>query len=477
MNNTLTVGLIRGSLPTYFPERYGVWTAAESALEALCDAEGVRLHIAPGVPMNERDTRAALDSCRAEGADFILLLHGGFTMGDVARTIAAAPVRAGFWSVPEPRLTGDIQLNTFVSLNMSLSIARQVRDLRAAPVQWYRGAPDAPDLVQRLRTTLRALRAAKALEGARIGIVGGLAMTFYNMEVSTNALRQRLGVDIAHHDMRELTQGMAAQDGARVAAEVAAMRAAAPVDGVTDAQMALTGRAALTLRDIANENGYHALAVSDWPALQDDPGMHPGAAFSWMEETDELPVASEGDALGAVTQLVAKALSGRVGYLLDMAEPDPEAGQILMWHGGGGPLHFADEAGARWVNHPTLGRAPGQNRICGTIADLVFRDGPVTVFRVARDAAALFEMTAESRRRDPSGFTGCRGWIESFRIAGEAASLDEVVATVMAHGLEHHFILIPGDEAAVLAEFASWTGMERLAAKPMRNHLAVADFS
>ena len=47
----------------------------------------------------------------------------------------------------------------------------------------------------------------------------------------------------------------------------------------------------------------------------------------------------------------------------------------------------------------------------------------------------------------------------------------------MAHGLEHHFILIPGDEAAVLAEFASWTGMERLAAKPMRNHLAVADFS
>ena len=477
MKNTLTIGLIRGSLPTYFPQRYGVWTAAESALEALCDAEGVRLHVAPGVPMNERDTRAALDSCRAEGADFILLLHGGFTMGDVARTIAAAPVRAGFWSVPEPRLTGDIQLNTFVSLNMSLSIARQVRDLRAAPVQWYRGAPDAPDLVQRLRTTLRALRAAKALEGARIGIVGGLAMTFYNMEVSTNALRQRLGVEIAHHDMRELTRGMAAQDGARVAAEVEAMRAAAPVDGVTDAQMELTGRAALAMRDIANENGYHALAVSDWPALQDDPGMHPGAAFSWLEEIDELPVASEGDALGAVTQLVAKEVSGRVGYLLDMTEPDPDAGQLLMWHGGGGPLHFADEAGARWVNHPMLGRGPGQNQLYGTIADLVFRDGPVTVFRVARDAAALFEMTARSRRRDPSGFTGCRGWIESFRIAGEDASLDEVVATVMAHGLEHHFVLIPGDEAAVLAEFASWTGMERLAARPMRSHLSVADFS
>ena len=100
-------------------------------------------------------------------------------------------------------------------------------------------------------------------------------MTFYNMEVSTNALRQRLGAEIAHHDIGELTRRMEAQDEARTRAEVAAMRAAAPVDGVTDAQMDLTGRASLSLRDMAKAHGYDALAVSDWPALQDDPGMHP----------------------------------------------------------------------------------------------------------------------------------------------------------------------------------------------------------
>ena len=477
MTNRLTVGLIRASLPRYLPEKHGVWPAATAALEALCDAEGVRLHTAPDVPMNEQETRAALDNCRAAGADFILVLHGGFTMGDVARTVAAEPVRAGFWSVPEPRRTGDIQLNNFVSLNMSLSIARTVRDLRSDPVQWYHGAPDSPALVQRLRTTLRALRAAKALEGARIGIVGGLAMTFFNMEVSTNALRQRIGVEIAHHDIGEMTRRMTEQDRSRATAEVAAMSAAATVDGVSDAQMELTGRAALALRDIATENGYDALACSDWPALQDDPGMHPGAAFTWLEETDALPVASEGDALGAVTQIVAKSLSGRVGYLLDMCEPDLDAGQLLMWHGGGGPLHLADDEGARWINHPMIGRGTEQGPNYGAIADLVFRDGPVTVFRIARDATALFEMTAESRRRDPSGFTGCRGWLDSFRVAGEAASLEEVVATVMAHGLEHHFVLIPGDEAAALTEFASWTGMQRLGPRPMRTHLAVADFS
>lgn len=477
MADRTTIGLIRGSLPSYFPQKYGVFEAAEAALAELCEKEGARLFVAPEIPMNGSETQEALDACLAGGADFILLLHGGFTMGDVARTIAAAPVRAGFWSTPEPVREGDVQLNNFVSLNMSMSIARTVRDLNTNPVQWYCGAPGSPEITERLRTTIRAISAAKALEGARIGVVGGLAMTFYNMEVSTNALRIRLGVDVANHDIGEMIQRMAAVDAARAATEVEVMLAAAPADGVSDAQMELTGRAALTLRDIANENGYAALAVSDWPALQADPGMHPGAAFTWLEEVDAIPVASEGDVLGAITQLVSKSISGRVGYLLDMTEPDLDAGQLLMWHGGGGPLYLANEGGARWINHPMIGRGTEEGPIYGAIADLVFQDGPVTTFRVARDASALFSMEAEVRGREPSGFTGCRGWLEGFSIAGEEASLDDVVATVMAHGLEHHFVLIPEWETAVLSEFASWTGMAPLTKRPKRDFLQASDFS
>lgn len=477
VNPTMRIGLIRASLPSYFPARHGVWDAAEAALGALCAAEGAALFVAPGVPMDARETQAALDACRAADVDYVLLLHGGFTMGDVARTVAASAFRCGFWSVPEPVRTGDVQLNNFVSLNMSMSLARQVRDLRARPVHWYHGAPDSAALCARLATTIRAIGAAKALEGARIGVVGGLAMTFYNMEVSTSALRARLGVEMAHHDIHELTGRMAALEVVPVAAEVAAMARAARIDGVSDAQMALTVRAALALRDMAAAGGYAALAVSDWPALQTDPGMHPGAAFSWLEERDGLPVASEGDVLGAVTQLVAKALTGRVGYLLDMTEPDLEAGQLLMWHGGGGPLYLADDAGAAWINHPMIGRGTETGPVFGAIADLVFCDGPVSVFRIARNAGALFTMTATVAGRDPSGFAGCRGWLEDFAIDGAAANLGDTVASVMAHGLEHHFVLVPGDHAGALAEFAAWTGMDILGRRPMRGHLDARDFS
>lgn len=473
----LTIALIRASLPSYFPDRHGVWDRAETALAALCQAQGARLVVAPEIPMNGTDTARALDWCRGQDADFVLCLHGGFTMGDVARTIAASAFRAGFWSVPEPVRSGDVQLNNFVSLNMSLSIARGQRDLRARPVQWYHGAPESPVLQRRLTHTLRALAAAKVLKGARIGVIGGLAMTFYNMEVSTNTLRARLGVEVAHHDIHDLTGRIAALGTGRVQAELAQMAGTVRVAGVSDAQMALTARCALALRDMARDGSYDALAVSDWPALQVHPGLHPGAAFSWLEDRDALAVASEGDVLGAVTQLVARSLTGRVGALLDMTEPDFDSDHLLMWHGGGGPLHLADAAGATWINHPMIGRGTAAGPFHGAIADFVLAPGPATVFRVARDGCALFQMTATITPRDPSGFAGCRGWLRDFAIADQPASMGDVVASVMAHGLEHHFVLVAGSHAAVLAEFAAWTGMTPLDRRPLRDHLEAGDFT
>jgi L-fucose isomerase-like protein len=336
-------------------------------------------------------------------------------------------------------------------------------------VQWYHGAPEDADLHRRLTHTLRALKAARALQGARIGVIGGLAMTFYNMEVSTNALRTRLGVEVAHHDIHELTGRIAAQDTARITAEMAAMIAAAPVRGVSDADMRLTAACALALRDMAV--GYDALAVSDWPSLQAEPGMHPGAAFSWLETVDGLPVASEGDVLGAVTQIMAKSLYGRTGALLDMTEPDFAADRLLVWHGGGGPLHLADRAGAGWINHPMIGRSDPNAPRLGAIADYVFNPGPVTLLRVSRDAGALFTFGGTVVAQEPSGFSGCRGWLADLSVGGEPAHVRDVVATVMGHGLEHHFVLIPGAYQSTALECAAWMGLAPLRRRVFRDYL------
>lgn len=457
----LVIGLIKASLPSYFPERHGVFDAALAALEEIAGACGARIVEAEGVPMTGAEAQQALDQCRGQGAEFILLLHGGFTMGDVARQIALSDLPMGVWATPEPGHEGDIQLNNFVSLNMSLSIARGVRDLRRNPVQWYFGAPEDTALRARLGRSFRALSARAALRAARVGVIGGLAPTFYNMAVSPDTLKRATGVEPVHVDMHRLTATMAACGAEPVAQEVAAMAARAEVRGVSDAQMALTARAALALRQIVAEDGFAGLAVSDWPALQDDPGMHPGAAFTWLEEVDNLPLASEGDVLGTVTQIVTRALTGRVGSLLDMTSPQLDADRILMWHGGGGPLYMGG-AEVAWINHPMIGRGTPDGPRFGAIADFVFPDGPHTVLRVARSGSAAFGFEAEVRAGGESGFTGCRGWVTDFRSARGAHSAGDIVTSVMEHGLDHHFVLVPGSFASDFREFAAWMAMEPL---------------
>jgi L-fucose isomerase-like protein len=188
-------------------------------------------------------------------------------------------------------------------------------------------------------------------------------------------------------------------------------------------------------------------------------------------------VASEGDVLGAVTQIVARSLSGRTGALLDMTEPDLDADRLLVWHGGGGPLHLADGDGAAWIAHPMIGRADPSGPRFGAIADFVFAPGPVTLLRVSRQGQALFAMGGTVVPRDASGFAGCRGWLADMSVAGEPAGTADVVATVMAHGIEHHFVLVPGEHVPAALEFAAWTGMEPLRRRPFRNHLDAGDYA
>tara|TARA_B100001765_G_scaffold213452_1_gene179328 strand:+ start:397 stop:1821 length:1425 start_codon:yes stop_codon:yes gene_type:complete len=472
MNVRFRIGLINASLPSYFPRRHGVFEAAEKMLADLTADLGIGLVSAPDLPMDARAAQQAVDHCRAEGAGFILLLHGGFTMGDVARQIAASDLPMGVWATPEPSHEGDIQLNSFVSLNMTMSIARGVRDLRHAPVQWYFGAPSDAALRARLRQTLMAVRTAHGLKGSHVGLVGGLAPTFYNMDVSQAGLMSALGVAFAHVDMHEMTGRMDAADAAEVGAEVADMAAAAEIRGVSGDQMALTARAALALRAIAGDHGFDALAVSDWPALQQAPGMHPGAAFSWIEEQDNLPVASEGDVMGAVTQMAVREMTGRVGCLLDMTSPQMDRDRILMWHGGGGPLYMARDRAA-WINHPMIGRGTAEGPRFGAIADFEFGEGPQTVLRLARDGDAFFAIEGDVVRAEESGFTGCRGWVSNFSDRSGGASAASVVTSVMEHGLEHHFVMVPGRWRDAFEEFGGWSGMKRLAL--IAPHAGLAD--
>ena len=103
MNTRLNICLVKTSLPSYFPEKHNVWNKFSSGVKRVCDEVGVNFIEISEIPMNSNEAHKVLKKCKDNNADFILILHGGFTMGDVALTFAASNFRLGFWSVPEPK--------------------------------------------------------------------------------------------------------------------------------------------------------------------------------------------------------------------------------------------------------------------------------------------------------------------------------------------------------------------------------------
>jgi L-fucose isomerase-like protein len=307
---------------------------------------------------------------------------------------------------------------------------------------------------------MRALAAMKRLANANVALIGGVAPTFFNLVSDERALRARLGTEVVPHELREIIERVkrqspeAIQEVVKDVTDVAQGRVElSPRDLDTSAAVYLA------LREFALEHQYDALAVSDWPLFQSELALHPGLAFSWLDEHDRIPVASEGDVLGAVTMLMVNAVSAKQSMLLDINDLDPENESVLMWHCGGSPLHFADERGVRWTNHSTLGRKTPDVHAMGAVADLVFRPQPITVARIAADGEQLFVAEARILSSRYEGFDGSRGWVGEFRMNGERLPLADLVNTIMVEGVEHHFVVGSDHHGDALHELAVWSGV------------------
>lgn len=459
------IAYVGAHLESYLARESAVFSESAAGLQRLADGLGFELVVsAPIVTADE--AVATAKALRDQGVDFVLLQSSSFAMGDVVAPFAQSPMLLGLWAPSEPTRTGPPLLGNYVSMNLNAGIMTRYLHPRR-PFKWFFGSTDHVWFAPRLSVTVQALRATKAMARARVGVIGGLAPTFFNLLCDERRVHERIGTRFHEHEMAELLDCQALASDAEVAAVVAAMhRHAGGRVEVSTRDMEISARLYIAMRHMAQKQGYSALAVSDWPRLQDTLQIHPGLAFSWLNEVDGIPVAAEGDRLGATSMLLLDAVSSTSSMLLDMIDVDLPGDAALMWHMGGSPLALAGPGGVSIKNHPTLGRkAPGGVR-AGAIADFIFAPGPCTITRIAGDAQALVIVEGDIVAGPSAGFEGSRGWVTNFRINQQAAGVADMINTALVEGLEHHFVLSTGSHAAALAEIAAWSGMKPVQSVP-----------
>lgn len=471
--NRVKIAYVGSHLPSYYAYEHDVFGRSFRGLSTLAQAWDFELISLATPVVSADDAYRASQELEAAQVDMVLLQNSTFAMGDVVTQFANRSFRLGLWAVEEPTQVGPVLLNNFVSLQLNAGILRHFFRFQAQPHKWFFGFPGHPWFDPRLKVSVAALKALKTLRQARVALIGGVAPTFFNFIQDHRKLLAKLGVVVEELELEQvfkrmvsspqhlqpIMQNMVAQAQGRL--EISAR------------DLELSASIFLAMQQLAQEGRYSALAVSDWPRFQSELDVHPGMAFSWLDETAGIPVASEGDVLGAVTMLLLRSVSGSGTMLLDLTDIDWPSQSLLAWHCGGSPLNLANSNGVTWKNHSTLGRKVPGAQPKGAVADLVFAPQPVTLARIGQDTEQLFVAEAEVFEGPSLGFDGSRGWLHNFSIQQQPTGLADMVNTLLVHGIEHHFGLAAGQHSEVLGEIAAWSGLRIATAIPYRNSLQI----
>ena len=411
----------------------------------------------------------AVEDFKEKKADLILL-QCNVLAGDGA--IAEAFIRSGIplavWCVPEPGRSGFLYLNSITGANLYMSVANSnLRELDAR-VKWLYGSPDDPLFTRRLEVTVRALKAAKRLRGAKIAQIGGTAFGFINLDYDAAAYKERFGCEIFQADLEEIYDLMERADEAEVKEELNKAGKGCVSCLAKETEMDESARLILALRKFGEDNGCDAMAVSCWPDFQVVKGISACMAYGRLNDTGHI-CACEGDVPGAVSMLLLEELSGHHPMIMDMVAMDQEADALTFWHCGMGMPSYADGKGFSFVKYPAYPEVMDEP---GVSVDMKFAPQRATIARIGRkDASSILICESDIIEGPDSSYTGARGWFSRFRMGEKNLSAVDFWNTVCACGNAHHYVISAGSAHDAAMEFAHRTGIEPVKAAEYHDYL------
>lgn len=463
---TVRIGYVGVHLGTYYAVEHQQFSRAIAGLTEMGAAFDFELVARESGVMDAEGAASVARELADEHLDLLLIQTAACSMGDVLLPFADTGIPLGIWATPEPGHDGGMQLNSFVSACIfTSSLRRYYREPQ--PFKWFYGHVEDESFRRRLQVTVGALRGRNALASSRVAWIGGLAPGFENLRFDQRDLHHRFGgarvIPTELRGLVDLAREVGDADAGRVARE---MTEAARAVNVPDEYIERNARLYLALRALCDATGANAVALQDWPEIQDVYDISPLLALCWLSERDGIPSAHEGDVLGALTMRMLGGISGKPTTIMDIAAVEADREVALLWHCGGSPHSLADSEGVTYEFHSTLGRKQPSGP-WGAVVNQVLAPGDCTIAYLSDDVTALWSLRAEVfADAERSGFDGDRGWIRGFRHDGADVPGADLVATLMTTGQEHHHGFVHGDFTEELSELGAWLDLRDV--KPLR---------
>jgi L-fucose isomerase-like protein len=404
----------------------------------------------------------ARNRVREDRIDLLLIQNASFAAGDIIRSLANCTSHLCLWAVPEPTEEGPLPLNSFCGTTMYASIIGNYLTDAHIRFKWLYGDADSKIFLSRLKLTIRALTALKALAGSRLALVGHIAPGFYDLCFDERELTAKFGLSVCRHDFDEVLKRATGYD------DTIAKRLAETIahegnnKGIDYPQFEKASRVYLALEDIAKENEYGALAIDCWPSFQQEYGFCVCSTIGRLNENG-IVASCEGDVPGSLSMLLLNLLTRQPSTLMDLATFDVEDNSLLMWHCG--------PTAACWADARGMDYSPHFIHRMGIVNDLTLAPGEVSIIGQGKDLSKVLLAEGEVVAQAKKGFSGSRGWIHNLRIRHQSASSLDFVNTLLSHRLQHHLAVARGNLYEELREVFAWLGIDPIYSVPYSNFL------
>jgi L-fucose isomerase-like protein len=310
---------------------------------------------------------------------------------------------------------------------------------------------DRPVRMDRIVAYARACKAARLLQGARIGQMGYRDMRLYGTMFDGVSLRGRIGIEMEFMEMLEMVQRAEKAKPEEIREVVARVKREWVFQKPAEPATLEKGAAwYLAIRDKARERGWLGVSLIDVDGFKKLLGFPPSMIFSLLSEDPAICTVPENDSLGAVTQVMVRLLTGQIGAYFEFYEFMED--RVLVGVPDFVPKEVVD--GKVTVLPSKFGD---------------FGEGVLNVSKVKTGRVTLCRLTSAGDRYEMHLVTGQavtpRNWEEcgwappAPRLPSLEIILDEPVERFAQKVLSQHYILLYGDATAEIRELCRLLGV------------------
>ena len=141
--------------------------------------------------LTSEEVQRQTKECMEKGAACIVYMTGTWVLAEhIVDAVKDIAVPVGIWGIPEPVSFSSVGANVVHGILGEMNI----------PHQLFCGDPDAEDVLGEIDTFVSAAAIKKKLSCARLGMIGGRAISAYPTAADPNQIKKIFGTEVEHID-------------------------------------------------------------------------------------------------------------------------------------------------------------------------------------------------------------------------------------------------------------------------------------